>query len=63
MNTERRKTLIDHQQRQIDMLTWRCCANCEYFDHQQAWCKRYQAQPPPKVIVVGCEEHLDHIPF
>lgn len=75
MNSER-KLQIEYQQKQIDRLLWRCCVNCEYFKsktiafigHQEETemqCTFYtpHQQPPMSVIMVGCENHLDGIPF
>lgn len=75
MSSER-TVQMGYQQKQIDRLLWRCCVNCEYFQEVSSYnqdsiletqmkCTFYtpHQQPPVEVIVVGCEQHVDHIPF
>lgn len=49
--------------RMMDEGWFRTCLNCEHFDEPKEWCKVWKAKPPAKVIVIGCEEHSDTIPF
>lgn len=48
----------------IDNLT-RTCVNCGKFesDDLNYICKQYNMKPPPRVIINGCEQHSDLIPF
>lgn len=53
---------------------FRSCYNCEHwiegtqqgsllkFEDRQK-CKKFNARPPTKIIVTGCEAHTDNIPF
>jgi hypothetical protein len=41
----------------------RHCTNCERFDDETEICRLYQARPPARVIVSGCDKHEDEIPF
>lgn len=44
---------------------FRNCLNCEFFDENKEYCKRYDAKPPSRIICYGCEGHCDmgNIPF
>jgi len=46
----------------LDNMT-RHCANCAQYDHNAEICKVYTAKPPCRVIVVGCPDWEDEIPF
>lgn len=39
------------------------CLNCDHWQDNPELCKKFNQRPPAKVIVVGCEEHSDSIPF
>ena len=40
------------------------CLNCDHWDHEAGTqCLKYKAVPPPKVIVYGCPDWTEHIPF
>jgi len=39
------------------------CLNCDNWDNIDQLCSLYKTLPPPKVLVVGCENHVDEIPF
>lgn len=39
------------------------CANCMSYDHDKEICIHYKAKPPCQVIVKGCDEWMDDIPF
>lgn len=44
---------------------WQCCLNCEAFSKVQSICTlngRNQT-PPPQVILLGCKDYTDDIPF
>lgn len=41
----------------------RTCINCENFDHDQEKCRLVDQRPPLKVIVYGCEQYIEEIPF
>jgi len=38
------------------------CLNCHHWRHETEICGQFNARPPAKIIVSGCEEHTD-IPF
>lgn len=47
---------------------FRTCANCEYWregppDNPVQICGKYNMRPPTKIIVIGCDDHSDNIPF
>ena len=47
---------------------FKTCYNCEHWlegppDNRLQICGKYQQRPPTKVIICGCEEHTDNIPF
>jgi hypothetical protein len=60
-----------------DMVTahvWPCCLNCMHWDKVTRFdasgptqvtmeCGRYKTTPPPEVIVVGCRDYEQDIPF
>lgn len=74
-----RESLIRKLSNQItsnwyEMGLFRSCLNCEHWiegtqqgsllkpeDRQK--CKKFNSRPPTKVIVCGCSEHSDNIPF
>lgn len=39
------------------------CLNCEFWNKEKETCEKFNMRPPAKVIVVGCSEHSDIIPF
>jgi hypothetical protein len=40
---------------------WQCCLNCLSWDGNR--CDKFKAVPPPHIIVNGCRDHEDEIPF
>ena len=47
---------------------FKSCLNCEHWlegppDNKLQICGKYKARPPTNIIVCGCEEHSDNIPF
>lgn len=38
------------------------CLNCHHWKATEEMCGKFNARPPAKVIVSGCEEHTD-VPF
>jgi len=47
---------------------FRTCYNCEHWiegppDNLQQICGKYKQRPPTKIIVCGCEDHSDNIPY
>jgi mitochondrial fission protein ELM1 len=48
----------------ISAHVWQCCINCEHWDRKDnRGCEKFQAMPPPHVIVRGCDDHAFDIPF
>lgn len=41
----------------------RNCVNCDHWQDDKQLCGQFNALPPAKIIVVGCEKHTDLIPF
>jgi len=41
----------------------RNCPSCDLWDQPKAICGKYKTLPPPHVIVEGCDEFKNHIPF
>lgn len=54
---------IDFQHRMIKSQHWMTCLNCMYFKETEDLCELFKAKPPTHVIVTGCKDHLDDIPF
>lgn len=51
-----------------EMGMFKSCCNCEHWlegppDNKLQICGKYQMRPPTKVIVCGCDDHSDNIPF
>ena len=49
----------------IDNLT-RTCINCSHWQQKSDEiyiCDKYKMKPPPRIIINGCEQHSDTIPF
>lgn len=60
------------QQALLDVGFWKSCVNCESWSNNSAErkdakpdhiCHRWNCQPPPEVIVLGCENWLCIVPF
>jgi hypothetical protein len=65
---ELQATLEKHQRRLIDAHIWRTCLNCiNWYEVPMSGktyvCQLYKATPPPQVIVHGCRDWDDDIPF
>lgn len=54
---------IEFQEEAIHKHVWMCCFNCEHFADGTLTCNKFHAQPPAKVIVHGCRDWEDRIPF
>lgn len=39
------------------------CANCDNWDHTADRCRKFDSVPPPRVLFIGCAEHMYDIPF
>lgn len=51
---------------------WRCCMNCENWcevpvvtsmERVYNQCSKYNMLPPDEILMVGCVEHVQEIPF
>lgn len=47
---------------------FRTCYNCEHWlegppDNRLQKCGKFNIRPPTKVIVCGCDQHTDNIPY
>lgn len=47
----------------IDNGYFTTCINCEHWKAKEEICGKFNQRPPAKIIVTGCEEHSDNIPF
>lgn len=57
-------SIVDHQERLLYANIWRSCLNCiNWSEKPNLGCRIYKALPPPKVIVHGCRDWDDDIPF
>lgn len=78
LRTESRQNLLDALAHgfvdwAFDQGLFRSCLNCADWEGEHApgvtlkyppeWCRKFNARPPAKVIVTGCPEHSDNIPF
>lgn len=55
---------IQFQEIMIRHSHWQCCLNCDRFNIQKEVCEKFGGQrPPARIIVVGCPEFVDDIPF
>lgn len=68
-NEERR---IEFQKNIVEQHAWQTCLNCEEWSDgtkhgdgntYPVGCIKFQAVPPPHVIVYGCKDYQDQIPF
>lgn len=39
------------------------CTTCDHFDQRDDTCKKYNVRPPARVIVEGCADHEEKLPF
>lgn len=68
LTTKNREALIKKLANEV-ALEWmkqglyRTCLNCINWNDRTELCQKYKSRPPLKVIVTGCEEHDDEIPF
>jgi hypothetical protein len=51
-----------------EMGMFKSCINCEHWiegppNNLQQVCGKYKMRPPTKIIICGCDEHTDNIPF
>lgn len=71
---ERNGAITKHQTHIINAGVWRCCLNCAHWDHgfpldtangpaTNPHCGKFDAVPPPAIIVHGCRDHETDIPF
>lgn len=64
----KQEQLIEFQERLIRTGQWATCLNCEHWveipmSNKTMTCGKYNQTPPLEVIVVGCSEWVDKIPF
>lgn len=76
MSTKAKQVGVEVRAQAVKLGVWPCCLNCEYWiehseihcgdpskNKREMRCSRYNMQPPPDVIVVGCNQHIPYIPF
>ena len=67
---------VKRQEEAVKRGEWFTCVTCEYFTKEKEpdvesptengvylFCNKWKACPPIDVIVVGCPEYINHIPF
>ena len=61
MRTEVRLAILDVLEKESPLQS---CINCEHFQADEK-CKLFNARPPAKIIVYGCEKWIgkDEIPY
>lgn len=42
---------------------WQCCLNCINWNARDETCAKFGARPPATIIVHGCRDHENDIPF
>lgn len=58
--------LCEHLNVSMDTLRgelFQTCVSCWHFDEQREICKLCNMHPPARVIVNGCPQYYDEIPF
>jgi len=55
------ETIKKFQNTLLNRAIWRSCLNCDNWDGSQ--CGKWRMMPPPHVIVNGCKDWEDDIPF
>lgn len=69
LRTRERQKLLDELiaglvQHAFDTGMFRSCLNCAHWSGEPSEiCNLFVARPPARVIVTGCDEHTDNIPF
>lgn len=54
---------IKFQDELVEKQVWQCCLNCTEFEENSENCKRFNARPPAYIIVSGCKDYCQDIPF
>lgn len=55
---------IAFQKSAVAAFVWQTCLNCEHWRKKgEPGCTKFNAMPPPHIIVTGCEDHEFDIPF
>ena len=66
MNTQERReilSMISTMTTSLEDLRTRVLRSCESCDHWQGTCVKWNSDPPPEVMEVGCEAFETEIPF
>lgn len=67
MNAERidsfHKLMIEAAEKIADCGVFRSCLDCGNFDEPTEICKLVDQRPPARIIVHGCEQHTNLLPF
>lgn len=59
-----RKFLVEVHLNMIDQAVVPTCVTCCYWNNSSEACSKYNARPPARTIVTGCQEwYFDDIPF
>lgn len=53
-------TLIEKME---DLGVFRSCLTCDFWEQTNEICGMFKQRPPARIIVLGCSEHSDEIPF
>lgn len=62
MTSKRAELQIEFQQKLINGEIWQTCLNCLSWNGEKG-CMMFKAMPPPHIIVSGCKDHENDIPF
>ena len=61
-NQNQRELKIQLQDKMINQYVCQTCLNCSNFNKDET-CELYKAKPPAYIIVSGCKDYLQDIPF
>lgn len=59
---------MDLQAKLVSAQVWQTCLNCVYWHRNNTsagdeGCDKFNAMPPPHIVVNGCPDHENDIPF
>lgn len=57
---------MELQAKLIDVHAWQTCLNCLYWQGNMGMpgqCEKFKATPPLHIVVSGCPDHENDIPF
>ena len=63
LNKEIKEKDIELRSEMVKQHVWQCCLNCVEYNSLEEKCGKYNARPPLKVVIVGCKEYDEDVPF